>query len=117
MHMTKFVNTAILIGLLSLSATLVQAGDITVRGPISFSTYDMDNSGGISQQEFTTIRKQHREAIKASGRLGRGASYAPSFEAIDTDHNGQISAAELAAMQANRGMGRGRGMGPGARNN
>ena len=117
MKMTTFFKTAMITGLFSLCAAAAQAGDITARGPVSFSSYDMDNSGGISQQEFNTVREQRMEAAKASGRLGRGMSNAPSFADTDTDNNGQISASELQAMQANRGMGRGQGMGQGARGN
>jgi len=113
MKMSKKLAITMICGAVGLSAALVQAGNVTARGPVSFATYDADGNGAISEQEFNTIREQRQAAVRASGRMGQGMANAPSFADTDTDRDGQISAQELQSMQASRRMGRGRGMGRG----
>lgn len=117
MKTTQKLTMAVIFGIFSLSVTAVLAADVTAKGPLPFSTWDADGSGGISEQEFNIIREQHQAAVKDSGRLGRGMANAASFTDIDTDNNGAISAQELNTYQMNRratrGMGQGKGMGNG----
>ncbi len=113
MKTTQKLTMAIILGIFSISATVVLAADVTARGPLPFSTWDADGSGGISEQEFNIIREQRQEAVKASGRLGRGMANSAPFYDIDTDNDGEISAQELNTYQINRRAGRGRGMGAG----
>ncbi len=117
MKMTKALTTAMIIGAFSLSAGLVQAGDVPARGPVSFATYDADGNGSINEQEYNNIREQRQAAAKDSGRMGRGMANAPSFTDADTNKDGQISTQELQTMQekqqANRGMGKGKEKGQG----
>lgn len=111
MRMTKAFSTAMIIVAFSLSAGLAHAKKVSTRGPISFTAYDADGNGTISEQEFNTTREQRQTAVKESGRMGQGMAGAPSFADVDTDKDEQISAQELQTMQQqqqeNRGMGRG----------
>lgn len=94
MKMSKKLAITMICGAVGLSAALVQAGNVTARGPVSFATYDADGNGAISEQEFNTIREQRQAAVRASGRMGQGMANAPSFADTDTDRDGQISAQE-----------------------
>ena len=120
MKMTKTFTTAMIIGAFSLSTGLVQAGDVSARGSVSFATYDADGNGSINEQEYNSIREQRQAAAKDSGRMGRGMANAPSFTDADINKDGQVSTQELQTMQqqqqANRGKGRGQGKGKGAGN-
>jgi hypothetical protein len=113
MKMTRTVITAMVIGVLSVGAGYVQAAGGNGRGPASFSSYDTDGSGGISEQELNALREQRQAAAKAAGGMGRGMQNVPSFGDIDKNHDGEISAGELQEMQSARGMGRGQGRGHG----
>ena len=55
------------------SVTLVSAeadGDIPTRGPIPFSVYDLDGSGMIDEQEFSSVQvdRLHQRAAQAVAR-------------------------------------------------
>ena len=93
----------------------VQATDLTQPGPLSFSDYDQDNNGVITEQELNTVREQRQAAIRATGRPGFGMANAPSFADLDSNGDGQITPEELRAGQlaqrAKRGRGRGMGRG------
>jgi Ca2+-binding EF-hand superfamily protein len=102
----------------TLSAAVVLAANSTMRGPLPFSAFDMNNNGTISEDEFTDVRAKRQAARAAEGRQLRNAANAPEFEDIDTDKNGKISKAEFAKGQAahartRKGPGMGRGMGRG----
>lgn len=98
---------------LALSAVESRAEtDLPERGPIPFATYDQNGDGGISEDEFATIRAARISERAAEGRPMRGLSNAPQFADFDTDGDGSISPAELSAGQAARARGP-RGMGPG----
>lgn len=99
-----------------------QSEEIPLRGPISFTAYDKDSNGLISEQEFSAIRGERMATRATEGRPMRGAASAPAFSALDTNGDGQLTQDELAAgqkvqMEKRRGMGmgmgRGRGMGRG----
>lgn len=88
---------------LALSSTLMpifaQSEEITLRGPISFSTYDKDNNGLISEAEFNDIRTQRISAKGSQGKLMRGAANPPSFSTFDSNGDGQLTQDELTAGQ------------------
>ncbi len=115
MKLTQKLSLGICAGIITLSTAVIQAATIPATGPIPFSAYDTDGSGGISKREFTAVREQRQAAVKSSGRLGRGMVNAPSFNDIDVDNNGFISSQELTNYQAERRSGS--GMGRGGMNN
>jgi len=110
--MRSIVITAIIIGVFSLIASVVHAQNVQTRGPVSFATYDTDNNGIVTEQEYNIIREQRQTAVKASGRMGHGMANAPAFYTVDTNKDGQVSEQELQVIQeqqqANRGTGRGK---------
>jgi len=82
---------------------------------ISFSVFDKDGNGFISEQEFDTARGERMAKRAAEGRPMRGAANAPAFSQFDTNSDGQLTEAEFVAgqqaqMEKRRSMGR--GMGP-----
>ncbi|WP_456386428.1 EF-hand domain-containing protein [Desulfolithobacter sp.] len=100
----------------------VQGNDLPLRGPLSFSDYDLNQDGVITEDELNTVREQRLAAIRQTGRPGLGMAKAPSFSDLDGNGDGQITREELMAarqsmwqQRGGRGMGRGkgRGMGPG----
>jgi hypothetical protein len=118
MKMTRTLTMAMVLSVFSMGAVCaLAAGPGAGRGPASFSSYDTDGSGGISEQEFNALREQRQAAAKAAGGMGRGMQNVPSFSDIDKNHDGEISAGELQAMQSAQGMGRGHGKGMGMKTN
>ncbi len=68
----------------------------------SFSFFDSDGDGKITQQELNDGREK-RHAQKASeGKMLRNAQNAPSFSDFDTDGDGFISKEEFKAHQKAR---------------
>ncbi|MDH5710732.1 MAG: EF-hand domain-containing protein [Gammaproteobacteria bacterium] len=76
-----------------LTPVLVHADNMPVRGPIPFTTFDKDGNGVVSEQEFNTAREE---------RLKKMAEAAPSFADLDSNHDGQLTADELAAGRKTR---------------
>ncbi len=89
----------------------VQAADLGVPGPLSFSDYDMDRNGVISAEEFQTVREKREAALKAAGHQVKGMETAPSFSDLDANGDGGITPSELAAGQRAR-QGKGAAMDP-----
>ena len=108
----KRINLAALL----LSGTLFAAPGMMS----SFSDFDTDGDGKITQTEFETTQQARQAQQAESGRLMRNAANAPTFGDIDTDGNGVIDATEFKNHQMTRmqqrpggGMGKGSGgMGP-----
>lgn len=117
MKMTKRLTTTILSGTCILGTALFLAGNVSAKGPIPITSYDADGNGTITEQEFNNARAKQQEAMKASGRLGKGMASSPSFADADSDKDGLLSVEEIKAMQAqqqaNRGKGKGQGTGKG----
>ena len=96
----------------------VQAGDSPKHGPATYSDFDLDSNGQVSEEEFNSVRAKRMAARAAEGGKMKGASTAPSFADIDTDGDGQINPEELTAAQKTHmakrhGMAQGDGHGKG----
>ncbi|WP_457574038.1 EF-hand domain-containing protein [Desulfolithobacter sp.] len=118
MKVTRSLIAAAFFSILALGAGVeAQATDLSRPGPLSFSDYDLDSNGVITEQELNTVREQRQAALKASGRRGIGIANAPSFADLDSNGDGQITPEELRAsrkaMWEKRGRGRGMGRGMG----
>jgi len=112
MKMKKTLSAALLSTVIGLSASMVSAYDLPMRGPIPFATWDANGNGTIEEQEFNTVREQRQEMMKSSGFMGRNMAGAPTFTQLDRDSDSMVTEEELTAMQqegrwANRGIGRG----------
>jgi len=86
-------------------------------GPMTFSSFDRDGDGVVTEQEFATARGERMAARAAQGMPMRGAANAPAFSDIDLNGDGLMTADELNAFRQQRmqgGPGMGPGMGPGA---
>lgn len=90
--------------------------------PPSFSEFDADHNGFISEEEFNAFRAQRMAAMAEAGKPMKGAKTMPDFKDIDTNGDGKLTEAELtAAQQAHRAQmkaahsahGMGHGMGHG----
>ncbi|RKT43939.1 EF-hand domain-containing protein [Thiocapsa rosea] len=91
------------------------------RGPMTFSAFDLDGDGIVTEVEFDTARAQHMAERAAQGAPMRGAANAPAFSEFDLNGDGRLTPEEFATVQQSRmqgrpggGMGPGIGMGPGA---
>jgi len=92
--------------------------------PPSFSDFDTDQNGFVTEEELNTFRAQRMAAMAEAGKPMKGAKSMPDFNDIDTDGDGMLTAVELtAAQQAHRakmkaaheahGVGHGKGHGYG----
>jgi hypothetical protein len=110
LHATVVVIAAALIPGLS-------AAQPPAPGPMTFSSFDRDGDGVVTEQELATARGERMAARAAQGMPMRGAANAPAFSDIDLNGDGLMTADELNAFRQQRmqgGPGMGPGMGPGA---
>jgi len=91
-------------------------------GPMTFSAFDQNGDGVVTQQEFDAVRAERMGARAAAGAPMRGAANAPTFADFDRNGDGRMTPDEFNAVQQGRwqsgtgpgrGMGQGGGMGPG----
>ncbi len=114
-------NLALVFGILmTLSIPLIADNPPPDRGPLSFSAFDADGSGGISREEFDVLHKSR--AVSAS-IPGQQRYQPPSFDDFDRDADGNLTYEEFIQgqrfrMQQRSPMSGGSktspGMGPGA---
>jgi Ca2+-binding EF-hand superfamily protein len=98
---------------LSVSA---QAKEGSGHGAASFSAFDMDGNGFISEYEYNSVRQQRMAARASEGKKMRCAQFAPSYADLDTDGDGKLSPEELTIGQSAhkdkcKSMGKGEGKG------
>jgi len=98
-------NAAILLSLITattLIATTTQAVEPQSRmhrNMPTFADFDLDDNGEISQVEFNEVRSERISKNAEEGRMMRNMPKAMSFEDIDKDASGGISAQEFADHQ------------------
>lgn len=92
----KYTQKALLIVVLATSNLAVQAQGM------SFTDFDADSNGMVSEQEFNDAKAQRITARAKEGRKMQGLANAPSFASIDANHDGQLSADEMKVMQQGR---------------
>mgnify|MGYP001827098344 CR=1 FL=1 len=80
-----------------------------LQGPIPFESFDLDESGAISQQEFDQMRARRAEAREKAGLPSTGGSR--PFSSLDGDADGEITLEEFQAGHAAAGAGAGQGPG------
>lgn len=73
-----------------------------MRNRPTFATYDLDNDGKITQQEFNTAHAKRMKQKANEGKILKNAGNAPTFESIDTDKDGTVSPTEFTAHQMNQ---------------
>ena len=66
----------------------------------SFSDFDSDGDGVISEAEFNEGHAKRMSEMAAQGHQMKHAGDAPGFSGIDTNENGEISKDEFATHQA-----------------
>ena len=66
----------------------------------SFSFFDANGDGKISEQELNDGREKRRAKKASEGKMLRNAANAQSFSEIDTNGDGFISPEEFAAHQS-----------------
>ncbi|MCG6967643.1 MAG: hypothetical protein LJE59_14160 [Chromatiaceae bacterium] len=82
------------------------------RGPVPFELMDRNADGVVSADEHAQMHRERYAYRAKQGYPMRHAADAPSYQQIDTDGNGSVSAEELSSWQNQRmqqhGMGSGR---------
>jgi len=73
---------------------------ITAGGPMTFSAFDQNDDGSISESELAAVRAERQSQRAQQGMPMRGAATAPSFSDFDQDGDGRVDASEFAAAQA-----------------
>ena len=82
-------------GSLSVMTSVVSAEDLPNRGPIEFSSYDINKDGFVSEKEFNDLRLKRMEQKATSGMPMKNAGNAPSFAMFDTNKDGKLTEVEL----------------------
>lgn len=103
------MKTLLLVTLIVTGALAIGQGN---RMP-SYSDFDRDGNGKITQKEFTYTQQERKEAQAKTGRLMRNADNAPKFSDIDKNNDGIIDNQEFKAHQSTNVQGRGMGRGQG----
>lgn len=118
-NLRKAISTGLL-GLVAggFVALGAQAEQASPRGPVSFSEFDLDGSGLISEDEFNTVRSERMAAREAEGRPMKNAPNPHAFADMDSDGDGQLNPEELATaqkahMEKRKAMGKAQGYGMG----
>ena len=94
-----------------ISASLL-AGNLADRGPLDFSSYDTNNDGFVTEQEFNFVQTKRMEEKASAGMPMKNAGNAPTFNLFDANNDGKITEIELLkgqnkqmqSNQQNRGM-------------
>ncbi|MCK5111321.1 MAG: EF-hand domain-containing protein [Arcobacteraceae bacterium] len=100
-------TTTLTVGTLCLLGSLANGAELSQKGPISFSIYDTNKDGFVSENEFYDTRAK-RMSIKANqGKAMRKAGNAPAFGLFDSNDDGKLTKLELlegqnTQMQKNR---------------
>jgi len=92
---TVVKTTLLMFGLTALFLVGAVAEEIPLRGPISFSIYDANSDGYVSEKEFYDTRAKRMEQKAAQGMPMRNAANAPAFSEFDTNKDGKLSEIEL----------------------
>ena len=72
----------------------------SVGAPLPFSAYDRDGNGSIDKQEFDSREaRQARDRAAAGAPMG-GAANTTTFEELDRNGDGQITAAEFVEVRS-----------------
>ena len=85
--------------------SLVQAEEVSMRGPIPFSVYDQDGNGFINLEEFTNVRNERRASRTRRGKSSQGMSLQgvsskSLFADFDSNSDGQLDQVELSKGQS-----------------
>ncbi len=72
------------------------------RNMPTFSDYDLNSDGNITEQEFNEARAKRRDESAQQGYPMRNAGNAPAFKELDSNGDGVVNADEFAAHQAQR---------------
>ncbi|MDD2383155.1 MAG: EF-hand domain-containing protein [Sulfurospirillaceae bacterium] len=101
------------VALLSVVASLSFAVEAlpTTRGPMSFSVYDTNKDGVISEEEFYAVKAARMQNKADAGMPMRNAGNSPDFTFFDTNKDGKITPEELQKGQATQMQNRPKGMG------
>lgn len=75
--------------------SIAQTTNLPLRGPLTFTQYDINKDGAISEQEFTSIRAQRMSEKAKSGRKMQGRNNRMSFTAFDLNSDGILNQEEF----------------------
>lgn len=93
---TKVIKLGLVVaGSLSVMASSVIAEELPNRGPIEFSTYDINKDGFVSEKEFNDIREKRLEQKAQAGMPMKNAGNVADFSAFDTNKDGKLTEIEL----------------------
>ena len=87
----------------------IDSPSLPLQGPIPFEAFDLDESGGISEQEYSQVRARRAEAREKAGLPSMRRSR--PFGSLDGDGDGEITREEFQAAHVAGGAGTGRGPG------
>jgi len=99
------MKTLLVVALIVTGALAVGQGNMMP----SYSDFDTDGNGKITQKEFTNTQEERMLKQAESGRMMRNSDNAPKYSDIDTNNDGNIDKQEFQTHQANRRGGRGQG--------
>jgi Ca2+-binding EF-hand superfamily protein len=109
----RLLGVAALMTVIGSGIALAQSDSpsLPLQGPIPFEAFDLDGSGGISEQEFDEVHGRRAEERREAGLPARHEGR--PFSSLDSDGDGEITPEELQAVHGATGPGSGRGPGMG----
>ncbi len=105
-----------LISSLLLASSIHAAQPVPPRGPIPFASFDLNEDGNVTLDEYQKIREQRLAQKQQGGMRVNNTPSKQQFEQFDQNRDGKLSHQELLEgqqrqRQNRQGMNRGMGMG------
>jgi len=98
----SLLASTFLLGIMCFFTAHAADTQIPVKGPISFSTYDLNTDGVIVENEFAEVRNKRIQERVKQGYQRKANQKAVLFSDIDLNKDGRITPSEFSTHRAKR---------------